>query len=220
MKTISKYTRLFLAILLFNIANQIFAQDNENDFQSRYDFNLQWKPIKKLKINFSPELRLDENFSVSKYLLETKVSYKIVKHFYIGGDYRFIINPRDEKDTELAQRFGLSFTYKNKIKEFTPEFRLAYTNYSDDIYDKEKVNFLRYKLSLEYDIPKNKFTPSIAAELYHQIDEGQLYKMRYKVQVDYKLFKHNFISAYYKLDYYLHEYKNKHIFGISYKLKL
>ena len=220
MKIKSKYISVILSVFILSIVNHVFAQEVENVYQIREEINLQWKPLKKLKINVSPQLRLDENFSIAKYLLETKVSYKIVKHFYIGGNYRFIVNPRDEKDTELSQRFGFSATYNHKINDFKPEFRLSYTNYADDIYDTEKQNFLRYKLSLDYDIPKNKFTPSLATELYHQIDDNQIYKIRYKAQIDYKLFKHNYLSAYYKLDYFIHDYKNKHIFGISYKLKL
>ncbi|PLX12850.1 MAG: hypothetical protein C0598_05340 [Marinilabiliales bacterium] len=220
MKMNSKYISLLLSVFILSIVSQAFAQEVENDYQSRIEFNLRWKPLKKLKINVSPQLRLNENFSVSKYLLETKVSYKVIKNFYLGVDYRFVVNPREEKDTELSQRFGFSANYMYKINDFKPEFRLSYTNYADDIYDAEKQNFLRYKLSLEYDIPKNKFTPSLSAELYHQLDENQVYKMRYKAQIDYKLFKHNFVSVYYKLDYFIQEYKNKHIFGITYKLKL
>lgn len=211
-------TLFILCVLITSFSAS--AQEVENDFQSRVNFDLQLKPLKKLKINISPEIRFDESFSVAKYLLETELSYKLIKHFYVGGNYRFIVNPREGKDTELSQRFGLSATYKNKINDFSPVFRLKYTNYSDDIYDSQKDNFLRYKLSLKYDIPKNKITPSIAAELYHQIDDNQLYKIRYKAELDYKLFKHNFISVYYKFDYYLQAYKNKNIIGFSYKLKL
>ncbi len=220
MKTLIINIKVLLSIFLISAGFQVYSQDVENDFQSRAAFDLQLKPIKKLKINISPEIRFDESFSVAKYLLETEVSYKLIKHVYVGGNYRFIVNPREGKDTELSQRFGFNATYKNKINDFTPAFRLSYTNYSDDISDSQKDNFLRYKLSLKYDIPKNKITPSIGAELYHQMDDNQLYKIRYKAEIDYKLFKHNYISVYYKFDYYLQEYKNKNIIGFSYKLKL
>jgi len=80
-------------------------------------------------------------------------------------------------------------------------------------------NFLRYKAALGYDIKSCKLTPTISAELFHQLADNEMYKVRYKLAVDYKIFKNNYVGASYRLDYYLKKYENNHIFSIGYKLK-
>jgi len=47
-------------------------------------------------------------------------------------------------------------------------------------------NFLRYKAALGYDIKSCKLTPTISAELFHQLADNEMYKVRYKLAVDYK----------------------------------
>ena len=218
MKThIKKISLAFMLLVLQG--SFVLAQDVETDFQNRLFFEMEFKPIKKLKLTITPEVRLNESFSVSKYLLEAEASYKIIKHVYLGANYRFVVNPRDEKSTEYGHRFGFSAKYKYKFNDLKSSFRLAYSNYADDYSDLDKAeNYLRYKLALKYDIPKCKLTPSVSAELFHSLDGGDLYKMRYKLGLDYKLFKNNYLNANYKFDYYINEYKNRHIFTLGYKL--
>lgn len=215
--------RNIIIVLLLLIGIPLVAQETdtdteiENDFEYRSSFKFSYKPIKKLKINFTPEVRFKDNFTVDNYLLETELVYKPFKHFYVGGNYRFVINPRTQKTTEYLHRFGVTTTYKRKFDRFEPQVRLSYTNYADD--DDVDDNFLRYKAALGYDIKKCKLTPTISAELFHQLADNEMYKVRYKLALDYKIFKNNYVGASYRLDYYLKKYENNHIFSIGYKLK-
>lgn len=212
---------LTLLMLLFMSNTNLQAQDVENDIRYRTSFQLKLKPAKKLKLSFTPELRFGEDFSLSSYLVESELVYKPLKYLYLGANYRFTINPRDSKETEYLHRFGLSATVKKKIDRFTPALRVSYTNYADDDSDDDSDNnFMKYKLSLNYNIKKCKLTPSVGAELFQQLGSSGIYKMRYKAGLDYKLFKNNYLSINYKLDYYIKEYKNKHIISLGYKLKL
>ena len=78
---------------------------------------------------------------------------------------------------------------------------------------------MRYKASLDYNIPNSKITPFVAVEAFQKLSDADLYKMRYAAGFDYKLFKKNYIGVDYKFDYYQNEYKNRHILSVGYKIK-
>lgn len=216
MKT--KYKIIALVFLLAIIFPGLLkAQEIENEFQTRTELDLVHKPLKKLKLNFTPEVRFDEDFSIDGYIFEAGAEYKLLKFLELGATYRFEVNPRKTKETEYFNRFAFSATLKEEFGDFEPAFRLRYSNYADD--DITDQDFLRYKMSVKYDIPKCKLTPFVAAEAFQSLNEGSLHKMRYSTGADYKLFKNNYLGASYKLDYYKNEYKNRHIFSIGYKIK-
>lgn len=208
-------------ILWLFIGTVSHAQEIENVFQSRYFAEVEFKPVKKIKIYVSPEIRLDEHFDVTKYFIESGLSYKVVKNTYLSGSYRFVAEPGTaEIPTVFEHRFELSASYKNDIAGFEPAFRLAYTNYSDD--DDENGynrNFLKFRSKLAYDIPHFKLTPYLSAEFFYNLNDRDAYKMRYAAGGKYKLFKNNYLNVGYKLDYYLRDYKNKYILNIGYTLK-
>lgn len=202
---------------LFITGKTTFAQEVDNELQTRTELELVYKPIKKLKLTFMPQLRFDEHFSLDKYLFEGEAEYKVLKFLELGATYRFVVNPRDTKDTEYFNRYGFSATAKKEFGRFEPALRLRYSNYADD--DVSDKSFMRYKAALKYDIPDCKLTPFVAAELFQQFDGGDLYKMRYSTGLDYKLFKKNYLGVSYKFDYYNMEYKNRHIISVGYKIK-
>ncbi|MCW3804903.1 DUF2490 domain-containing protein [Plebeiibacterium marinum] len=207
---------LFLiAILFINVI--AFAQDVENEYQTRTAFELAFKPVKRVKLSITPEFRFDENYALDKSLIEGEASYKAMKMLTFSGSYRFIANQRETKDTEYLNRYALGASLEKKIKKFETSFRLRYSNYSDD--DGEENDFMRYKLSLKYDIPKCKVTPFVAWEVFQQLSNSEMYKNRFALGFDYKLFKKNSVGIDYKFDYYNNEYLNKHIVSIGYKLK-
>lgn len=205
------------ALIISVITTTAIAQEISNEVQTRTELELAIKATKKLKLTISPQLRFDENFSLAKYHFEGGAQYKVHKLLSVGGKYRFIVNPRETKDTEYFNRYSFNATVKKDFDRFKPSFRLRYSNFADDEMSDE--NFLRYKTSLKYDISKSKITPYIAAEAFQQLSANNLYKMRYSAGADYKLFKNNFLGLNYKLDYYTQEYRNRHIVSVGYKLK-
>lgn len=206
-----------LIVTLFITGENVFAQEVTNDFETRTAVDLSFKPIKKLKLSLIPELRFDENFSLDEYLFEGEAEYKALNFLSFGAAYRFEVNPRDTKSTEYFHRYSFNTELEKELNRFETSFRLRYSNYADDeITDK---SFLRYRAKLEYDIPKSKITPAVAVEAFHDLNENNLFKMRYTAGIDYKLFKNNYLGVDYKLDYYNNEYKNKHIISVGYKIK-
>ncbi len=205
----------FLFLVLSSV--QGVGQVTQNDFQMRNSFEASIKLVKKLRLNLTPELRIDETFSIDRFLMACELAYKPWKFLEVGGSYQFIVNPRVGKTTEFLNRYAFQVTFSKKIKRFDPAFRLKYTNYAED---DPNSQFLKYKASVQYDIRKCKLTPSVGIEAYHQLNDNYLYKMRYSIGARYAIFKNNSIELEYKFDYYVKEYRNKHIISISYKIKL
>jgi len=203
-------------LLLYFAASASHAQEVSNDFQTRTEVKLSWKALDKFTLSLIPELRLDEAFQVDKYLLESEVSYTPVKGLSLEGTYRFVINPRNNNPTEYLHRFALDAAYEHKIQRWEPSFRIKYTNYTEDVSQGE---FLRYRARLLYDIKNCKITPLGAAETFHDLSENQIHKMRYSAGAHYRFNKNNRIELRYMLDYYMQEYRNKHIINLRYRYK-
>lgn len=205
-----------LFLLGIMIAESAFSQTVNQDFQTRTELKLSFEPLDKLSLSLSPEVRWDESFGVSKYMLESGIAYKPVKGLSLGGSYRFIINPRESKTTEYLHRFALYTSYKIKIARFEPSLRVKYTNFTEDL---SLGGFLRYRAKMEYDIKGSKITPLLSAEAFHYLADNQIYKMRYALGAKYKFSKKSSLELGYMLDYYMQDYLNKHIIKLGYKYK-
>lgn len=211
--TISSLLALFVLLTTTAVKGQEVIQD----FQSRSFVSITYKPIKKLKFSVTPELRMDETFSVDKYFIEADAQYKLVKFASLGASYRFVVNPREVKETEYLNRFAIHLKLSQKVERFKFSLKTSFTNYNDDLtIDK----YLRYKLKAEYNIPKLPLIPFVAAEAFHQISYSQFSKMRYATGMEYKFSKHHALDVSYKLDYYLLQYQNRHILSLGYTYKL
>lgn len=206
---------LVLGLLLYGLCGM--GQTTVNDFQMLNSVEASIKLIKKLRLNLTPELRIDEHFSVDNFQMECELVYKPWKFLAFGGSYRFVVNPRPSKTTEYLHRYAFQATVSTRVKRFEPAFRLKYTNYTQD---EPGGHFLKYRASVDYDIRKCKLTPFLQVEAYHELTDNYLYKMRYGAGLQYSIFKNNTISLEYKFDYYLKEYLNNHILCIRYKIKL
>ena len=209
-------TALLFAAFLIAVSGS-YAQEVENEFQSRTLIDLSFKPFKKVKFTMSPELRFNDDFSLDKYLLEGEVEYKFPKLFSVAARYGLVGNLRNEKATEYFGRYAFSAQLEKKFNRFEPSLRIMYSNYADD--DVQDKKFMRYKAKLKYDIPNSKVNPFVSFQLFQDLNEGGLYKTRYAIGADYKLFKKNYLGASYKFDYYNNKYLNRHIFSIRYKIK-
>jgi len=211
--TISK---IWLLVFILFTSFYAKAQDVENDFQIRTEIKLSFNPLKNIELNLTPMLRLDEKFQFDQYLFEGEAVYNPFKQLSFGAAYRFIGNQTNNNGMEYSGRYTIFAEAEKKLNRFKPSFKISYTNYADEEYNN---TFLRYKAGLKYDIAKSKITPELAFEAFHDISNSNIYKLRYSVGADYKLFKNNSIGITYKLDYYMQELRNKHIISIGYKIK-
>ena len=208
---------LIPGVILVLIHFTVTAQTTVNEYKTWTEIKISTKISKKIRIHLAPEVRFNEDFSIDKYFIETGVRYELLDFLLLGAAYRFIGNKRETKDTEYLHRFAFDATFEKKIQRLEPEFRIRYTNYSDDDLEED---YLRYKVGVQYDIPKCTVTPFISAQAFHKLSKSRIEKMRYGAGAEYKFLENNYIGIFYKLDYYLHEYENRHIFGVTYRIKI
>lgn len=207
--------KISLLALISVLTLSVRAQEVENETQFRTSLELKYKIAKGLKLELAPQIRFNDDLSINKFLLEGGLSYKTFGFLYWEGNYRLIIKHVDVFENETYSKYSFGLTAKESFGDFTPSVRLRYSNYADDeVTDKE---FLRYKAKLKYDIPNCKITPFISLEAFQDLNNEELYKMRYSTGFAYKVKKNNYISLNYKLDYYTQEYLNKHIIGVAYE---
>ena len=203
--------KLTLVSLLVSI---VFAAQMD-ELELRPSATVRFSPIKKVKLYVTPELRFDY-FTLDKFLLEAQVKYSPLKYLDVAAAYKLVLNRRNNDPVEVIHRVDVFVQGEYKIDRFIPSLRLMYVNYDED----EGVShFLRYKIKLDYNIPKSKFDPFIAAELYHQLADGSLYKMRYSIGADWRFAKKMSIGLAYKLDQYMNSDRVKHIVELGYTYK-
>ncbi|MDX8338969.1 DUF2490 domain-containing protein [Draconibacterium sp. IB214405] len=185
-----------------------------------FDAELSGKIVKRLEFSVSPNVRFKEDFELNEYFLQTGLEYKFSKYLRLGAGYRFGYNINGEEHESFG-RFNLDAKTGVEWKNFSPKFRLRFTNADDFSEDNEITNYLRYRFKLEYKIKKLDLEPYILTEWYHDIDAGEFSKSRYEAGLEYKLNKHNKIGACYRVNHYLNSDKNnRNIIGLSYKFSL
>lgn len=231
MKRIIKNT-ILICSLLFVGEVTAYAADTDDDVKVQYKYRVggevELDLVDNLSLNIEPELRFNEGYD--KFLLSSGLSYKSFGCIYWGATYRLVVEREGEyiynsgnafssmqSESEYQHRYALDVTYKDKFGRFTPSFRIRYDNYADgEITDRE---FLRYKAKLAYNIRNCKIAPFVEAEGYQELEEMMLYKMRYGAGFKVKVGQHSSFSFNYKFDLFTLEYKDAHIFSVSYKYK-
>ncbi len=176
---------------------------------------------KKLQIALSPEVRFKEGLDLKEYFLESSLEYSFNKYFEIGAGYRFGYNINKKDEHESFGRFHLDAKASTDWNNFTPKFRLRYTNADDFADDNETITYLRYKLGLAYKIKKIKTSPYVVYEWYQDLDAHEISKARFEGGFQYKINKHHKVGLYYRTNKYLTDDKDtRNIIGVSYKLKI
>lgn len=192
-----------------------FAQEVDNELQPRLSTELSYKPLKRLTLELIPEVRMDDNFALDKYLIEADLSYKVNSFFSTSILYRFVGDRNKELEIDYKNMFGAYVVFKQDVNRFKGSLRLRYSFYYDDGAVSDQT--MRYKFQVKYNIKKCKITPLVLVEPFQLLTTGQLEKMRYAAGVRYKINKNNEIGCDYKFDYYMLEYTNRHIINVLFK---
>lgn len=195
-----------------------YGQDYTNELWTGVKIQKDFKSG--LSLNINPEYRFGVNKSFNETLLETGISYEPIKFFEFGVKYRITSITEDESGNEIENQFAYDLVGKYKYNRFKFKLRTRLTNFSDFDADEYFLKpYLRYKLSADYNIQNSKFTPYASFEIFHQLEDAEINKLRFATGVEYKINKKNYISADYKYQPYLQKDLVKNIFSIQYKFK-
>lgn len=207
--------KLILLLSISFIGFQAFSQ------RTWFDAEFSTEIVNNLELSVAPELRFKEEFELKEYFLQTALEYKFNKYFSLAAGYRFGYNINGDDEHESFGRFHFDAKTDVKWNNFQPKFRLRFTNADDFSDENENVNYLRYKVELEYKIKKFDLEPYVLTEWYQDLDAKEFSKLRFESGMMYKINKHHKIGVYYRLNHYLNSDKdNRNIVGLSYKFKL
>ncbi len=198
-------------------AQSLEPQDN---LQVRLGASLRQRVTKKWQLWLSPELRTKER-QLDRYLLDFAVGYKASKYLHLRALMRGDLN-RSNDGLGYGVRPGLAATGRLPLDTVEVGLRLMYT--FDTGYLRDDEQRLRYRATLEYDVPDVPLDVEGEIEAFHHLVKQEVFKMRYGLQLGYKLVNakqaDHFVYCGYRLDYYLDQPRNVHIPEVGYKLHL
>jgi len=215
-----------LILLIIVFPAKLFSQDT--DFGIWYSINSEFKLVKKLELDLSPNVRTFNNASkIEEAFLDAGLTYKLFKYLSLSASYRITENLEDDNSYHLQHK--LFFDAKGS---WTPgdldlsgriRFQRRYKTYIEDEEDKIPDSHIRLRLKALYDIPSFKFNPYLSAELFCPVfKEYDRFadKKRYMLGVEYNLNKkHGFELEYIFQKDYHPDLRNEHIIQVNYKIK-
>lgn len=160
--------RILVSIFIFS---SFFLFSQENDFQTWNSLSINKKLSKKSDLIYKFGLRFRENSSIlSKQFYEVKYKYSIIKRVAFSTGFRYSDNWDKKRIINRSNRFFLDVLYKDKLYKRL-SFSLRNRLQSQGFYYDYNLLF-RQKFSLNYNIRKTKFDPSISTEYFYNLDEG------------------------------------------------
>ena len=186
--------RILVSIFIFS---SFFLFSQENDFQTWNSLSINKKLSKKSDLIYKFGLRFRENSSIlSKQFYEVKYKYSIIKRVAFSTGFRYSDNWDKKRIINRSNRFFLDVLYKDKLNKRL-SFSLRNRLQSQGVYYDYNLLF-RQKFSLNYNIRKTKFDPSISTEYFYNLDEG-INKLRSGISFTNKITKNLDFDLGYKI---------------------
>jgi hypothetical protein len=209
--------KLIISLLIFTTIS-LFTKAQRTYFETEISGEL----FKNFELSLAPQIRFREGFELKEYLVDAGAEYKFNKYFSLVTSYRFGTDISKNNNKTYYSRWAFDAKTSVKWNNLKPSFRLRYTNAKEDFSESEatKVQYLRYKLQLAYNINSSKLTPYINSEYLQSLTSDDLNYTRFEGGVEYKLNKHHQLGSYYRLNLQSETGKTLNIIGITYKFKL
>ena len=98
------------------------------------------------------------------------------------------------------------------------DLRTRLSNYTDFDLGEYMVNpYLRYRLRLEYNVKGIRLFPQCSVELFHQLDDREINKIRYSVGLEYGIRANHRVELKYHLQDYLKKEYFRNVIALQYK---
>ena len=216
---------MILAFLI-NTSN-ISLPAQTTGFSPRISFGLEKKVIKNLTLEVTPEVRFEQGFKPSNWLVQAGLDYKPVKWLKVGALYRFKTYFETDPESgnygmaEYSNRFAVDATGNFNIGRLHPQIRLRFCNFTDfNSATDDKTNYMRYRFKLGYDIKGIPLEPFISWEMFQKLSSGLFSESRYSIGAEYRINGRNSISLDYSYDERFKSQNVSHILELGYKIKL
>jgi hypothetical protein len=201
-------TKILFSILIILFAFPVVAQNKPSTW---FELGFSKELIKNLKIEFNPELRLQDafrmdstnGFKMDSYILEGGLSYKLNKYLSFAGYYRFEeeykakykrkvdengekIKPKQYEyvySDNSANRLAFDIKSGFDLNRLGFQFRIRYTQ---GLYYNNDAYEYRYRAKVDYDIKGSKLVPYASVEAFH--DASILKQSRHSISGGLKTF--------------------------------
>jgi hypothetical protein len=207
-----------LTTSLFSSRARAQTTELEQELQIRLGAAVRKKLAKDWMLQLSPQIRTD-GINPDRYLLELEGGYEPIKYIDLRAMFRGDLEETGS-GLEHGYRPGASVTGSLPLGDFKPSLRTLYT-YSFGP-ERDARHRLRYRAKVDYNVPQIRLEISPGVEVFHQLDNRGIYKMRYSLSLEYKFMKSKKIDQFlyggYMLDYSLDKRRNVHIPEFGYKV--
>jgi len=196
-----------------------------NDAQLWFSAGVEKRLTPALSIEVTEELRLNENITEAGTLYtDLGISYRFLKHFKVGGAYRFSLKRRlDDTYARFNSWYAQAF-YREKLGPVSLALRLRYQSKYAETYTSERAsvprNHVRTKLTVKYDLNR-KFEPYCYAETYFRCGV-QAYEsfdqLRLCAGIEYTFNRMHMIDLHYMFsrEYNVSSPETEYVIGIEY----
>jgi len=172
---------------------------------------------KKWEASLNQEWRLTEREDPNEFLLEGAVSFEPVKYLDLGARHRFACLMDPEDSHEFSHQMAFDVKGKYGYNRFKFQLRTRLTNYSDLETGEYLVNpYLRYRFKMEYNVKGIRLFPMCSLELFHQLQDREINKVRYSLGLEYRITKSHRIELKYHLQDYLKKNYHRNIISLQY----
>lgn len=216
----------YLLFMVFILAGSAL-RSQVNDAQLWMSVKLEKKLTPALAIEFTEEVRLDENITeVGTIYSDLGISYRFWKRFKAGASYRYSLKRRLDDTYEPRHSWYVEGSYREKFKPVILVLRLRYQSRYAESFTSEKAevpkNHFRTKLTVKYDLDK-KFEPYVYAETYFRtgVPASQSFdELRLCGGIEYAFNRMHMIDLHYifSREYSVKNPETDYIIGISYSL--
>lgn len=196
-----KFLNYFIVVLLFKSILS-FAQVKDAGLWASIE--LEKKINQKIAFQLSENIRWNENITeIGTSFTEVGADYRLLKNLKFGVTYRFSQKKQVDDFYSLRHRYAFNASYKLKIKKININVRAQlqsrYKNIHTDENGKIPNNYLRYKVTLKYNLER-RYTPFISTECWNQLNNikgNQIDKIRYQIGVEYEINKFSSLTLSY-----------------------
>lgn len=202
-----KLRNFFLFLILFSVWGSVPLIAQVNDAGMWIGIDLEKKIGNELAIQFSDEIRMNENISeVGTWLNEIGLDYRINKVISASVAYRLILKRRVDDSYSTRHRYLINLNFKEKFGNFNLSFRTRFQSQYTDIlssdFGKSPDNYLRTRVSVKYNTNR-KYIPFVSGETFFHLNHpGGFLFDNYRVSggIEYQFSKKSSLNLGYMID--------------------
>jgi len=197
----------------------------ESDAQLWTSAGVQYRINKKVRVEATQHVRLDENISqLDSIKTELSSAWKINKGLRLGGGYRLSMNANKDDELEPVHRLFVQGQFKGDVGPVSLSYRL---HFQEDLEKDDELEFehtIRNKLGAEYDTD-TPYTPSLSLESFTELTGDAPFsqdKLRLTTGLEIRPEKAHVFDLFYRLQVPMADPDDplEHIIGLGYQYRL